>query len=212
MLSLILILMIVSWINPYIGEFLRESTPVYSFVKANYEEMVQHYLEDAGVADSVNTDLEELPLELQIAVIESIPLPQSVEKALLENNNSKIYKTLGIERFVDYLISYLACCITDGIGFVISFVVASILIKMILYAVDILTDLPVIGFFNTAAGMVLGFAQAIVWIWLFFVVVTMCYNSMIGGVLVDQIRESEVLMFLYDRNLLMDVIMSAILR
>lgn len=210
MVSMILVLLIVSWINPYIGEFLRESTPVYQAVKGQCEVLVQEYLDAAGVSEVIEA-AEELPLEMQIAGIESIPLPQSVENALLENNNSEVYKALGIEKFIDYLVSYLAYCVTNGIGFLVSFVVAIILVKMILYAVDVLTDLPVIGFCNTVAGMGLGLVQAILWIWIFFLMVTVFYHSVVGEILIDQIEGSQLLKLLYEKNLLIEVIMSVIL-
>lgn len=210
MLSMILVLVIVSWINPYIGEFLRESTPVYEWVKEHCEVIVQEYMEAAGVSEYVE-EAEELPLELQIAVIENIPLPKSVGDALLENNNSEVYQSLGIESFVDYLVYYLAYCVTNGIGFIVSYIVAITLIKIILYAVDILTELPVIGFCNAVAGMLLGLVQAVLWIWIFFIIVTIVSRSAIGEILMNQITESEILKLLYDQNLLMDTLMSVIL-
>ena len=55
---------------------------------------------------------------------------------------------MAAEGFADYLSGYLAYAVINGIAFVLSFVVTIILIRLILYAVDILTDLPVLGGIN----------------------------------------------------------------
>lgn len=57
----------------------------------------------------------------QIELIEEMALPQSIRDALLENNNSEIYSVLGVDKFQDYVAGYIAGCITNGIGYIISF-------------------------------------------------------------------------------------------
>ena len=68
------------------------------------------------------------------------------------------------ETFADYLGKYLSYTIINGICFLISFVIATILMYMILYAVDILTALPVIGTLNRIGGICIGCVQGILWV------------------------------------------------
>lgn len=213
MVSMILILLIVSWINPYVGEFLRESTPVYRFVQDNCERLLESQADDsAGLPEKSDLpDDMEIPLEEQIAVIENIPLPEMVKEALLENNNSEIYNTLGAATFMDYITGYIAYYITNGIGFLLSFIIATIILKVILYAIDILTGLPVISFFNVIGGMLLGIVQAVLWIWVIFLVITVAANTEVGAILMQQIESDIVLQYLYEKNVLLNVIMSVLM-
>ena len=146
----------------------------------------------------------------QIELIEEMALPQSIRDALLENNNSEIYSVLGVDKFQDYVAGYIAGCITNGIGYIISFLIAILIIKVILYAVDILTGLPVINFVNAVGGMLLGIVQALLWIWIFFIVITVLCNTLPGQIVMEQIDSSEILKTLYDKNLLMNVILQVI--
>ena len=61
--------------------------------------------------------------------------------------------------FADYLGKYLSYGIINAICFLISFAIATILMYMILYAVDILTALPVIGTLNRIGGICIGCIQ-----------------------------------------------------
>ncbi|MCH1984406.1 CvpA family protein [Ruminococcus sp. OA3] len=213
MVSMILVLLIVSWINPYVGEFLRESTPVYDFVQENCERLLApQAAESAGLPEGADlTKNMEIPLEDQIKVIEGTPLPELVKQALLENNNSEIYSTLGVESFMDYITGYIAYYITNGIGFLLSFIIATVILKVILYAIDILTGLPVISFFNVIGGMLLGIVQAVLWIWVIFLVVTVVSNTEVGTMLMQQIESDIVLQYLYEKNALLNVILSVIM-
>ena len=49
-------------------------------------------------------------------MIEKLKLPEQMKEVLLENNNSEIYQMLGVERFFDYLGSYLATMIIRVLG------------------------------------------------------------------------------------------------
>ena len=80
------------------------------------------------------------------------------------------------------------------------FLIAILIIKVILYAVDILTGLPVINFVNAVGGMLLGIVQALLWIWIFFIVITVLCNTLPGQIVMEQIDSSEILKTLYDKK------------
>ena len=208
MVSLILVMVIAALVNPYVGRFLRESTPVYQFVEKRCETLFADQLPGREAPDEEESI--EPSRNQQIELIEEMALPQSIRDALLENNNSEIYSALGVDKFQDYVAGYIAGCITNGIGYIISFLIAILIIKVILYAVDILTGLPVINFVNAVGGMLLGIVQALLWIWIFFIVITVLCNTLPGQIVMEQIDSSEILKTLYDKNLLMNVILQVI--
>lgn len=143
----------------------------------------------------------------QVSYIEELPLPQTVKEKLTENNNTEIYKRLAVETFADYLGKYISYAIINGICFLISFVVATILMYMILHALDMLTSLPVIGTLNRIGGTSIGCAQGLLWIWVIFLIITILCDTQVGIYLQGQIQADPILAWMYDHNLLMEVIL-----
>lgn len=197
MVSFVIVMLVTAWLNPYVGDFIRERTNWEENIKEKCSTFLADYLEEQV----------EISAGDQAMVIEELPLPQSMKEKLAENNNSEIYRRMAVESFADYLSGSIAYSIINGIGFLISFLVTIVIIKMILYAVDILTELPVIGGMNRLGGLALGAAQGILWIWILFLVVTLLCNTKIGGYLMGLIHEDPILLALYDKNLLMEIVM-----
>ena len=143
----------------------------------------------------------------QVSYIEELPLPQTVKDKLMENNNTEIYKRLAVESFADYLGKYLSYGIINAICFLISFAIATILMYMILYAVDILTALPVIGTLNRIGGVCIGCIQGLIWIWVIFLIITIICDTPAGIYLQGQIRSDPILTWIYDNNMLMKIVL-----
>jgi len=206
MVFLILVLILASLLNPYVAKFLREKTSVYETINEKSKAVVMSYLEKDELSqdDMAEADISSA---MQNSILESLPLPQTFKNNLMSNNKTDIYELLGVNKFVDYLASYVAYSVTNGIAFLLSFALAIILIRVIMYAINILTSLPGIGFINSVGGMVLGGAQAILWIWVFFVVVTVLYNTTFGETLMSAIEGDAFLSFLYDKNVFLPVVM-----
>ena len=206
MVFLILVLILASLLNPYVAKFLREKTSVYETINEKSKAVVMSYLEKDELSqdDMAEADISST---MQNSILESLPLPQTFKNNLISNNKTDIYELLGVNKFVDYLASYVAYSVTNGIAFLLSFALAIILIRVIMYAINILTSLPGIGFINSVGGMVLGGAQAILWIWVFFVVVTVLYNTTFGETLMSAIEGDAFLSFLYDKNVFLPVVM-----
>lgn len=217
MVFMVLVLFLTSWINPYVGRFLRESTPVYKVINAQCDKVISNQLLGGGqentTVDSTwqgQSTEDELSHNLQTQLIENASLPQTLKQSLLENNNSEIYQILGVDKFSDYLAGYLAYSITNGIGFLLSFTLATVIIKVILFAVNVLTALPGIHFVNAAGGLLLGALQGILWIWVFFIIITVLCSTQIGQALMQAVEGDAVLSFLYDKNVLLQVILSVV--
>ena len=114
---------------------------------------------------------------------------------------------LPVESFADYLGKYLSYGIINGICFLISFAIATILMYMILYAVDILTALPVIGTLNRIGGICIGCIQGLIWIWVIFLIITIICDTPAGIYLQGQIRSDPILTWIYDNNMLMKIVL-----
>lgn len=198
MVFFIVVIGVSSWLNPNIGDFIRENTDWQEKLEAQCSKILFQGLEEQM----------DLSASSQADFIEELPLPETMKEKLVENNYPEVYQQLAAESFADYIASYLARGIINGIAFLISFIVTIVIVKMILYAVDILTELPVIGTVNRLAGMALGAAQGILWIWIVFLVISLLYDTSVGAYLGSVIREDPVLAVIYDGNYLMQIIMN----
>lgn len=183
MVFFVIVIVVTSWLNPYVGDFIREKT--------DWQEEIQQ-----GCKEIFFEEIEEqvdISVTSQVEFIDELPLPESMKEKLVENNNAEIYRQLAVENFADYLSGYVAYGIINGIAFVISFVLTIIIVNLILYAVDILTELPVVGTLNRIGGMLIGLIQGILWIWVAFLVITLLCNTGVGAYLMELIKSDPVL-------------------
>ncbi|HIS25523.1 MAG TPA: CvpA family protein [Candidatus Pullilachnospira intestinigallinarum] len=197
MVSVILVIAAVSWINPYVGDFIREHTGWEESIQEHTSQMLAGVIEEQMEPDAGQ----------QEEIIRQLPLPDGMKDFLLKNNTVEGYQNLAAESFADYVSGYLAYAVINGIAFVLSFVVTILLIRLILYAVDILTDLPVISGLNRAGGIVLGAVQGLLWLWIILLAVALFAETPAGRVLMEQIRGDLVLNWLYNNNFLTMAIM-----
>lgn len=149
----------------------------------------------------------DLPREDQIAAIENSVLPEVFKDLLLSNNNSEVYEKLGATTFGEYIGKYFSHLFIGICSFFLTFVVATLVIRAIIFALDIITSLPGLGLINRLTGMVLGAGISIIIIDVVFVVITLFYMSSYGSMLLDMIAQNEILTFIYDNNIIMDMML-----
>lgn len=75
-----------------------------------------------------------------------------MKNRLLENNNSTIYQELGVKSFPEYAASYIARMILKVVAFLVTFILVWILVRALMAAVDLIGELPILGFFNHLGG------------------------------------------------------------
>ena len=51
------------------------------------------------------------PKDAQIKLVEEAKIPEFMKDSILENNNSEIYKELGVTTFPEYVAAYVARCV-----------------------------------------------------------------------------------------------------
>ena len=93
----------------------------------------------------------EIPRQAQIAAIEGSDIPDVFKELLLSNNNSEVYRALGATTFMEYISKYFAKLVIDIISFLGTFVIVTIVVRAIVFALDFVTELPVLGILNRLA-------------------------------------------------------------
>lgn len=155
----------------------------------------------AGIEEALeNADI---PKDLQIKAIEMAELPEVFKSLLSDNNNDVIYEKLGVKTFAEYVGEFLSKLIIHIVAFLCTFLLVTIVLRAIIFALDIVSELPVLGFFNRLAGGVVGAAGGLIIIWLFFVVITLLYVTVFGREIYQVIQENAILNMLYENNPLM---------
>ena len=156
--------------------------------------------EDSGILDNM-----EIPRDMQQEAINAADLPDIFKDLLAVNNNSEIYEELGVNTFAQYVGSFLAKVIINIISYLGTFLIATIILRAIIFALDIVAELPVFGLINRLAGGVIGFVGAVIIVWILFVVVTLLYTTVIGKDIYQAIQGNGILKFLYDNNPIMSM-------
>lgn len=145
----------------------------------------------------------ELPRQTQVEVIEAADLPDVFKNLLLDNNNNEVYGKLGVTTFAEYIGSYLAKIIIDIVAFLVTFVIVTIVVRAIIFALDFVAELPMLGILNRLSGIFLGVMISLIFIGFMFVIITMLYTTDIGKMLMELIRQDEMLTLLYENNVIM---------
>ncbi|WP_279000080.1 CvpA family protein [[Clostridium] scindens] len=151
-----------------------------------------------SIEDAINEA--EIPRDVQVAAIEKADLPDVFKNLLSVNNNSEIYKELGVDAFAQYVGSYLARLIINIVAFLCTFVLITIVLRAIVFALDIVSNLPVLGFINRLAGGAIGVIGALVIVWTVFVVITLLYTTSFGKEMYRMIQSDAILKTIYEYN------------
>lgn len=142
----------------------------------------------------------EIPRDMQIAAIEGADIPGIFKALLLNHNNDETYEDLGAEGFVQYISAYAAKLIVHILSFIITFIIVSIVLRAVIFALDIVANLPVLGFFNRLGGAFLGAACALIVVWILFMIITMLYTTAFGREAYDVIQGNTILKMIYEYN------------
>lgn len=197
LLCVFLSMAIVWFINPYVNEFIRENTSVYETVQESCLQFVQEKEADA----------QQSAYGTQSDIIKSIGLPELLTDGLTQNNTAEVYQYLAVDTFSDYIVKYLAQMAVNGISFLISFVLATLLIKSITWMVDLVAKLPVIKGANKIAGALFGAAKYVIVVWILFLILTILCNTQVGSVCLDAVKQDYILSWLYDHDVLIRIFM-----
>lgn len=229
LLATILTIVLVVFLNPYVRDAVIQFTPFDEMIEEKCLEAVtpSFSLEDVDLSGTPLADYDidaltevdlgdlgleledvanlvgEIPKDTQIKLIEDSGLPTFLKDALLENNNNEIYAQLGVSSFLEYVATYVSNTIIGICTFVITFILAWILVRSFAAVADLFAHLPIIKGVNQFLGAVIGFVFALIFVWVGFLAITLLYTTGIGEKCFAMINDSAILTFLYEKNILL---------
>src|SRR5699024_8411765 len=121
----------------------------------------------SGSAEGVVTAESTEATEEQRNLLASLGLHENVLDVMFRQND--IWSGQQ-EQMVAYAADYLTDLAVGAIVFLVSFLLAWILVRILMRIADAFAELPVIGFVNRIGGGFVGILRALLWVWIFFLV------------------------------------------
>lgn len=183
---------------------------IYATIEEKVEEKIQEEISSSiGQVDGALSEqltqqyLEQEPnRNNQIDFIQNMNIPEFLQRALIDNNHSEMKQEIGVTTFYDYVSTYLARMIVNAVGFFCTFLFLSLLFNVTLLLINMVMKLPGLNMVNRLGGAVFGFVEALIIIWIMFIIVDMAVGTKMGGNLMQQISESKLLTIIYDKNII----------
>lgn len=193
----------VSWaINPYVNDFLLNNTPVYEMIQENCRNFVSSRQKD----EEENIDISED--EKQNSFIEGLELPELLQKGLESNNTEHVYEYLAVDDFREYVSEALARMIVNGLSFLVSYMLASIILRIGTWILNLLAGLPVLRGANKLAGGLVGLVKGVLFVWIAFLILTVLCSTSIGKEGLALIERDPVLSIFYKYDIFVNFFMS----
>ncbi|MCR4892904.1 MAG: CvpA family protein [Lachnospiraceae bacterium] len=189
--STLIAMWLVSYLTPYVTDFLKERTGVYDTV---YEQISGAFAEENAKRD--NTILEN-----QIVTIESYSIPDPLKTLLKDNNTEEVYQNLLVSIFEDYVSTFLTDLLLNIIAYIFTFLIVMVILRLIIRSMNLLDNLPLLHGMNHFAGALAGFAEGLIVIWLIFLFMTAIIGTETGQRFYAIVQGNPVLRFLYNNNI-----------
>ncbi len=202
MTSFLAAIVIVSAIHPIVTAVVRERTGIEETVRHTVYELLAEAGEHAAFDGAVGEfgDGKALPKSWEDA-LRGLPLEQVGEKLGLQGLTAdQLFRQAGLERIVDYYVDYYGNILIKAISYVISVLIAYLLIRIGLLVAEVIGAIPVLSMLNRVAGLLLGLIRGVVILWLLGLVIAMCAGYEGMAPVLNMIQESGILLFLYRNN------------
>lgn len=182
-------------VNPYVNEFLMSKTPVYERIQESCSGLIgtQKNEEDA-----------EEDLDQEDEIIDGMGLPEILQKSLIDNNTAEVYKELAADTFDEYVSSYLARMIVNGMSYIISYILANFAIRLIGCVLNAIAELPLINGANRMTGAVVGVGKGIVFLWIALLVLTILCSTAPGKAGLALVEKDTFLKTVYRYDVLVN--------
>ena len=204
LLAIIITLGVTFLLTPRVTDIVIEQTSADEWIEEKGQDVLESVLNESWQAKE--DEDKEMTKQFQSQLIENAEVPQIIKDYFQRNNNPEVYTLLGAENFTDYITKSISRLIISLVVSVCIFAVVSLVIRLILYALDVVPVLPVIGTVNRLAGALFGTVAALLVIWLAFMLITVFCTAESGMKLMTMINENEFLSFLYNNNYVMKMV------
>lgn len=197
--SLLIAIVLTIWINPMVGDLMKNNDKFYSGVVQRVEKMLPDQNQEENGKEKDSSD--------KTTYIKKLPFPKSFKNSLMKKESD--YRDLAFDSFRDYVSHYVAGIIINAMAFILTFVIMTAVLWAICFMLNIISKLPILNQINKLAGMMAGLLQGLVIVWLFFIVLTVLGSSKFGQDTLQMIEQDDILSLIYNNNILLGFITGA---
>ncbi len=189
-----------------------DSSIVDSYSDEELKGYIQQYFPDyySSLTQASTENLNELTRIEQTKLIRQLPVPQFLQDLILNYNNEQGYAKLGVERFGDYLVSFLADIILNIAAFLLTLLVTHLIIWAILAGLKVFDHIPFLHGINHAGGLVVGALQGVLVVWLLMLILSAMSGTSVGGDILQMVNKDTIMKPIYESNLFLKEVTEAI--
>lgn len=144
-------------------------------------------------------------IQEETTFIDGLNLPKVLQKSLADNNTAEVYKELAVDSFGDYVSGYLARLIVNGMSYLISYILANLVIRLIGCVLNAIAELPLINGANRLTGALVGVAKGIVFLWIALLILTILCSTETGKTGLALVEKDSFLRVVYRYDVLVNV-------
>lgn len=197
MVAWIVILVAVSWLSPYVANYLTEHTRLDTYIEEGCNQKLHEWADAKKQEDKKEVKERGNDMGMPEIILEKLTGESKIADQLLEDTG--VYEVIT-QKMVQMTI--------QGVTYIIVFVLILIATRFIFIAFKIVDKLPLIGGINRAIGAVAGFVKGMVIVWIVFACVAMTVTTSFGQEIVQAIYASPLLIWLYENNLILTLLMN----
>ncbi|MCM1307452.1 MAG: CvpA family protein [Butyrivibrio sp.] len=190
--SVILAVVITSFAAPHIGGFVRSHTQWDEAVR----DRTESYFEEKGILQGANVQID----------VNELPLPVTIRDNIADSAEEYIQK--GCDAYNKYIVDAAAGIIFSAIVYAAVFVLVTLILAVVSAILNLVSRLPVLKQLNRLTGAIVGALLGLLTVWLLFMLITVFGNHAFAGAVFEDINSNPVLLFLYDKNILLHLFLN----
>ena len=209
MLAWIAILVFVTWATPYVANVLTEKTNIDNRIESNLDEKLHELVigDTNGQKEDREPDAQNPGLGKKNYRDLQMKLPDAVTNKLFDTNKIADQILEGSGAY-DVVAGRATDLVMRVISFVLVLLIAVISFHLLSVVLKVVEKLPLIGGINRLLGLSAGLVKGILFIWLAFAIIAMAGTTDIGFALISYIYESPLLIWVYENNFVLTLLMT----
>lgn len=209
MLAWIAILVFVTWATPYVANVLTEKTNIDNRIESNLDEKLHELVigDTNGQKEDREPDAQNPGQGKKNYRDLQMKLPDAVTNKLFDTNKIADQILEGSGAY-DVAAGRATDLVMRVISFVLVLLIAVISFHLLSVVLKVVEKLPLIGGINRLLGLFAGLVKGILIIWLAFAIIAMAGTTDIGIALISYIYESPLLIWVYENNFVLTLLMT----
>lgn len=189
-----------------LANFLYEDMGLGTKISSSIEESISGYIESKteSIKEDVKKEVSDKTSEKNSDYI------QNIENLLTKSEKAELGKQEVKENTVQKISEKITMYILKAAAFIIIIILVNICIAILTIIFDGVAKLPVIKTFNEAGGAIASFVLTLLKVWIVLGIISLTAPLEVMIKVIDAIKVSTVVNYLYNNNILMDIILKSL--